>query len=477
MMDTETKYNIVLLYLRKQKGIADIISEYNISRSVFFKWLDKFLRAGKKALKSNRPGRKRQQPIPEKILYSIINIRYEKPSGSSYTVSKNLKKQGIHINPKKIQRVWKLYGLIERKQIAPCEKRQIPSFTQQEKNICIEYMRNHSHLGSYRTCWDVMNLYNIQCSPMSMRRWREVFRPIKHKEKPIWIFYERKHPHSLWHGDFLAIDRDKNGYFFYQFALLDDYSRAYVGCGIFDFICFEEVLKVLIAAIRKWKVIPKMILVDNDRCFHSRPFRSFCDHLGIQLIHSMPYHPQTNGKIERAHRDDLQDFYTFHRGETIEQLCKKLPEYLYYRNYVRGHWALQGKPAITRLQEYQSVIEKGSSIKAPNGKYILLDTLEKYTEAVLDTRIVNNDGYIKLENQLLRVGVKYRGKEAQIVSNLNGPKIYIDGNPHWWLLNLISNSQNGYEFRYNNAFPVCISKKDNFKLPTLNLKHLPQNVY
>jgi hypothetical protein len=43
---------------------------------------------------------------------------------------------------------------------------------------------------------------------------------------PVWRFYERKHPHSLWYGDFMekvtptALDRTA-----YQLTLLDDYSR------------------------------------------------------------------------------------------------------------------------------------------------------------------------------------------------------------------------------------------------------------
>ena len=192
----------------------------------------------------------------------------------------------------------------------------------------------------------------------------------------------------------------------------------------------------------------------------------------------MPYHPQTNGKLERAHRDDRRDFYAFHRGETIEQMCAKLPEYLHYRNNIRGHWVLKGEPAIMRLQEYQPTIGENCSIEAPNKRQILLDKLEEYMETVLETRIVNKDGCIELKNHCLKVGLKYRGKEAQIVSNLNGPKIFIDGNPHWWLLNFFqTNSQKGYESRYTDVLPIRISQKNDFKLPVLNMEHIPQNVY
>jgi len=354
MISAESKYNLIIDYLKNHKAITVITHKYGIKRSTFYKWLNGFLQAGKETLQDKRSVKKRRpSKIPDEIKGKIIITEYHKPKGSSYKIAEGLKEQGINISPRTIQRIWKSYGLTDNGIKPPQQKCLARIFTQEEKDTCLSYITEHRNLGSYRISWEIMNLYNIRCSPMTIRRWREVIRPIQHKYKPQWIFYERNHPHSLWHGDFLIRESNKSGYYFYQFALLDDYSRAYVGCGIFNMLCLEAALRVIIDAIRKWNVIPKMLLLDNERTFHSMLFKTFCNNLDIQLAYSKPYHPQTNGKIERAHWDDIREFYNIHQGKDLEQLCAELPEYLHYRNFIRGHWALKGRPAISRLEEYQ----------------------------------------------------------------------------------------------------------------------------
>ena len=128
--------------------------------------------------------------------------------------------------------------------------------------------------------------------------------------KPVWQFYERKHPHSLWHGDFLEkitlSDCDQTAY---HLALMDDYSRGYVFCDLFMAPDMRTTIRGLIAAMRQWCVIPKAVVFDNGAPFKGKLLSVFCANVGIQLIHASVYHPQTNGKLERALRDDMRDFY------------------------------------------------------------------------------------------------------------------------------------------------------------------------
>ena len=55
----------------------------------------------------------------------------------------------------------------------------------------------------------------------------------------------------------------------------------------------------------------------------------------IRLIHTAVHHTQTNGKLERASRDDMKDFYRQYDEWHLEPLRRDLPDYVYYRNYVR----------------------------------------------------------------------------------------------------------------------------------------------
>lgn len=52
----EEKMAIVLEALRGQKSVAEICREHQISQSLFYRWRDKFLEAGEKAL-SNGAGK------------------------------------------------------------------------------------------------------------------------------------------------------------------------------------------------------------------------------------------------------------------------------------------------------------------------------------------------------------------------------------------------------------------------------------
>jgi len=49
-IDTDTKLAVVLEGLRGQSSIADICRKYGISESLFYKWRDKFLTAGRNGL-------------------------------------------------------------------------------------------------------------------------------------------------------------------------------------------------------------------------------------------------------------------------------------------------------------------------------------------------------------------------------------------------------------------------------------------
>lgn len=44
------------------------------------------------------------------------------------------------------------------------------------------------------------------------------------------------------------------------------------------------------------------VLSDNGSAYRSQAWQAACQDLGIKARHTLPYRPQTNGKIERFHR-------------------------------------------------------------------------------------------------------------------------------------------------------------------------------
>ena len=153
---------------------------------------------------------------------------------------------------------------------------------------------------------------------------------MRHLPPPVWRFYERHHPHSLWHGDFLEkitlTDLDQTAY---QLTLLDDYSRGYVFCDLCLTPDIRTTIRALSAAMRRWQVIPKAVVFDHGSPFKGKLLSAFCAQVGMRLIHAAVNHPQTNGKLEQAFRDDMRDFYRQYHAWVLDPLRHDLPGYVH----------------------------------------------------------------------------------------------------------------------------------------------------
>jgi transposase InsO family protein len=143
-------------------------------------------------------------------------------------------------------------------------------FSNNEGQIIKRTVEAKLYLGSYRLAGDLQNRYEIQISPSTVRRVKRAILDERHPppNPPVWRFYERKHPHSLWHGDFLEkvtlTDEDRTAY---QLTLVDDYSRAYVYCDLLREPTQNNTIKAMIAAMRQYQAIPKGVVFDNGSQF------------------------------------------------------------------------------------------------------------------------------------------------------------------------------------------------------------------
>ena len=159
-------------------------------------------------------------------------------------------------------------------------------------------------------------------------------------KKRKWVRYERKHSNSMWHTDWHVM-KDPRMRGLNLITYLDDASRCVTGAGLFTQATSENAVIVLRQAIKRFGT-PATILSDNGSCFvgvrKGNPKGSwtpttFEEELlgrGIELINSRPYHPQTNGKLERFHRSIEEEIAHY----------ESLPEYIEYYNERRLHFSL-----------------------------------------------------------------------------------------------------------------------------------------
>lgn len=118
----------------------------------------------------------------------------------------------------------------------------------------------------------------------------------------------------------------------------------------------------------------KSIRTDNDSVFTSvytgdpkthplkmprtHPFTLACKALGILHKLNRPSCPQQNGKVERSHRTDSEEFYRLKKSLDFEVLIKERKKYDEFFNNHRPHMALKGLTPLQKLQtfpEYKSV--------------------------------------------------------------------------------------------------------------------------
>ena len=190
--------------------------------------------------------------------------------------------------------------------------------------------------------------------------------------KRKWIRYERIHSNSMWHTDWHAM-KDPRMKGFHLVTFLDDASRCVTGAGLFKEATSENVVVVLRLAIEKFGT-PATILSDNGSCFVGMRKRdpkkswkptAFEEELlgrGIELINSRPYHPQTNGKLERFHRSIEEEIHHY----------ESLPEYIEYYNERRLHFSLDIRNYETPLKAF-SAKRATEAIKENDPKWMEAD--------------------------------------------------------------------------------------------------------
>lgn len=86
------------------------------------------------------------------------------------------------------------------------------------------------------------------------------------------------------------------------------------------------------------------ILTDNGNGYRSIPWRDTCDELGIKHRRTKPYHPATNGKVERFNRTLLDEWAYARLWKTEASRARGLDRWLHTYNHHRHHTAIGGPP-------------------------------------------------------------------------------------------------------------------------------------
>ena len=121
--------------------------------------------------------------------------------------------------------------------------------------------------------------------------------------------YQRKTsgPHQMWATDASYFRVSGWGYH-YMVTVMDDYSRSILAWKLQVDMTADSLIQVVQLAIDATGMteVPledrTRLLSDIGSGYVSRAFRDYLDLVGTRHIRAAPYHPQTNGKLERYHQ-------------------------------------------------------------------------------------------------------------------------------------------------------------------------------
>jgi transposase InsO family protein len=133
--------------------------------------------------------------------------------------------------------------------------------------------------------------------------------------------------------------------YYYLVTVMDDYSRFILGWKLQKDMSANSLIEVIQAAVDATGMtdVPvedrTKLLSDNGAGYVSKVFRDYLHLVGIEHILAAPYHPQTNGKVER-YQQSLKREVNQLTYEFPSQLEQAIVDFVDYYNYRRYHKAL-----------------------------------------------------------------------------------------------------------------------------------------
>jgi transposase InsO family protein len=135
----------------------------------------------------------------------------------------------------------------------------------------------------------------------------------------------------------------------YQFTAIDEATRFRV-LKLYDHSTIQSAVDFVEQLRRTLPVAIQRIQTDHGSEFGT-DFTWHLHDLGIAHKRIPPGCPEANGKVERSHRTDEDEFYRRTHFRTRQELARKLREWEWEYNHRRLHLGLGGKTPAERLAE------------------------------------------------------------------------------------------------------------------------------
>ena len=302
------KREIIELVERSSLPVRRTLDKLGIPKSTFYGWYERYREGGDEALADTRANcNPVWNRLPKKVRKSILALALERPELSARELAVLYTERGYFVSESSVYRLLKAHDLITS-----------PAF------ILMKAADKFQH-------------------PTTA-------------------------PNQLWQTDFTYLKVIGWGWF-YLSTVLDDYSRYVLAWKLCDGMRARDVSDTLDLALKSSgletatvKHRPRL-LSDNGPSYVSAELKDWLDDHGMGHTRGRPYHPMTQGKIERWHRS-MKNQVLLENYYLPGDLEARLGEFINYYNTQRYHESLNNlTPEDVYTGRGQTVLNRRMKIK------------------------------------------------------------------------------------------------------------------
>ena len=279
------KMELIRLIESTDLSVRATLRQLGIPRSTFYSWYQRYLRGGLEALEDHTPHRRaRWNRIPEEVRKEVVDLALERTELSARELA------------------W--------------------HFTDEKR-----YFLSESSV--YR----ILKAHDLITSPAYV-----LLQASERFSQPS------QRVNELWQTDFTYLRVIGWGWY-YLSTVMDDYSRYLLAWKLGPTMAASDVMETLDVARARTGVDQVRVrhrprlLSDNGPAYLSKELRGYLEEHGMSHTRGRPYHPQTQGKIERYHRS-MKNVVKLEHYYLPSELEAAIGDFVAYYNDERYHESL-----------------------------------------------------------------------------------------------------------------------------------------
>jgi len=303
------RMEIIQLVENSELSIRKTLAELEVPRSTFYDWYHRYQKDGYDGLADQKTGpRQFWNQIPESVQEQVVELALAQPEKSS-------------------------------------------------RQLAWQFTDDQEYYVSESSVYRILKSFDLVQSP--------AFLMVTAKDK---FENPTTKVNELWQTDFTYFKIIDWGWY-YLSTVLDDYSRYILAWKLSPTMATTDVEDTLNLALEKAGLTEVRVrhrprlLSDNGPAYVSKELKQFLKRKDIEHIRGAPYHPMTQGKIERWHRSmknvvKLQNYYS------PSELEQSIAEFVEYYNNQRYHETIDNlTPSDVYSGKSEEVLTKREQIK------------------------------------------------------------------------------------------------------------------